>query len=161
MTDSEAARFPDFSPPSRAQRLKEMRVLFDVARAPLSTPRLLSAPTGDGRPMFVLPGFGAGDGHPFRLDIDRDVVDTADATHGGLDRRPTVITRDLGNGIGVDGHEVTPVKRRRRMLLRTTLIDENAIAAPAIIGLSRPDTASGMAMVLYPNAQNRFWTIVR
>jgi len=39
-----------------------MRVLFDVALAPLSTPRLLRAPTGDGRPMFVLPGFGAGDG---------------------------------------------------------------------------------------------------
>ena len=32
------------------------------------------------------------------------------------------------------------------MLLSTTLIDENAMAAPAISGLSRPDTASGMAI---------------
>ena len=59
MTDAKPARFPDFSPPSPTQRLKEMRVLFDVARAPLSTPQLLRAPTGDGRPMFVLPGFVA------------------------------------------------------------------------------------------------------
>lgn len=62
MTNSKPARFPDFSPPSPTQRLKEMRVLLDVARAPLSTPQLLRAPAGDGRPMFVLPGFGAGDG---------------------------------------------------------------------------------------------------
>lgn len=61
MTESPTSRFPDFSPPSTAQRLKEMRLLFDVARAPLSTPQLLRAPTGDGRPMFVLPGLGAGD----------------------------------------------------------------------------------------------------
>jgi len=57
-----ASRFPDFSAPSTRQRLNELRVVFDVARAPLSTPRLLGAPRGDGRPMFVLPGFGAADG---------------------------------------------------------------------------------------------------
>lgn len=55
-------RFPDFSAPTSTQRLNEMRVLFDLARAPLSTPKLLAAPRGDDRPMFVLPGFGAGDG---------------------------------------------------------------------------------------------------
>ena len=54
-------RFPDFSAPSTAQRLKEARVVFDLAVAPLSTPKLLSAPRGDDRAMFVLPGFGAGD----------------------------------------------------------------------------------------------------
>ncbi len=65
MTDASKARsevrFPDFSAPSATQRLKEVRVLFDVARAPLSTPKLLTAPRGDGRAMFVLPGFGASD----------------------------------------------------------------------------------------------------
>jgi hypothetical protein len=34
------------------------------------------------------------------------------------------------------------------MLLSTTLIDENAMAAPAINGLSRPDIATGIAIVL-------------
>lgn len=56
-----SSRFPDFSAPSTTQRLKEARVLFDVARAPLSTPKLLAAPRGDGRAMLVLPGLGAGD----------------------------------------------------------------------------------------------------
>lgn len=35
--------------------------MFDVARAPLATPRMLKAPRGDGRAMVLLPGFGAGD----------------------------------------------------------------------------------------------------
>lgn len=57
-----ASTFPDFSAPSTRQRLNELRVVFDVARAPWSTPRLLGAPRGDDRPMFVLPGLGAADG---------------------------------------------------------------------------------------------------
>jgi hypothetical protein len=39
-------------------------------------------------------------------------------------------------------------KRRSRSELVTTLTLENAIAAPAIIGLSSPSAATGMAAVL-------------
>ncbi|SCL18056.1 hypothetical protein GA0070624_1441 [Micromonospora rhizosphaerae] len=39
-------------------------------------------------------------------------------------------------------------KRRSRRLLATTKTDEKAIAAPAIIGLSRPAAASGRAATL-------------
>ena len=39
-------------------------------------------------------------------------------------------------------------KRRSRSELPTTSTDENAIAAPAIIGLSRPSAASGIAATL-------------
>ena len=53
--------FPDFSAPSARQRMNELRIVFDLARAPLSTGRLLRAPTGDDRPVFVLPGLGAAD----------------------------------------------------------------------------------------------------
>lgn len=59
--DGDTAAFPDFSAPSARQRMNELRIVFDLARAPLSTGRLLRAPTGDDRPMFVLPGLGASD----------------------------------------------------------------------------------------------------
>ncbi len=39
-------------------------------------------------------------------------------------------------------------KRRSRRLLVTTKTEEKAIAAPAIIGLSRPAAASGIAATL-------------
>jgi len=61
MTPPASGRFPHLDAPSTAQRWKEARVVLDVARAPLSTPRLLRAPCGDDRSMFVLPGFGASD----------------------------------------------------------------------------------------------------
>src|SRR4029453_974748 len=53
------------------------------------------------------------------------------------------------------------VKRRSLRLLETTRTELNAIATPAIRGLSRPAAASGMAAMLYANAQNRFPLIVR
>ena len=40
------------------------------------------------------------------------------------------------------------LKARSRRLLVTTNTDENAIAAPAIIGFSRPAAASGSAATL-------------
>ena len=43
---------------------------------------------------------------------------------------------------------VIVVKRRSRRLLATTKTEENAIAAPAIIGLSRPAAARGTAATL-------------
>ena len=52
-------------------------------------------------------------------------------------------------------------KRRSRRLFVTTNTDENAIAAPATVGLSSPATANGIAATLYANAQNRLPRIVR
>ncbi len=43
-----------------------------------------------------------------------------------------------------------PSKRRSRSEFETTLIELNAIAAPAMIGLSTPVAASGIASVLSP-----------
>src|SRR5699024_6780597 len=72
-----------------------------------------------------------------------------------------VAGRDRGFG-GSGGHasDASARNRRRRRLLPTTNTEENAIAAPAIIGLSSPAAASGIAATLYPNAQNRLPLIV-
>jgi hypothetical protein len=51
-------------------------------------------------------------------------------------------------------------KRRRRRLLLTTNTLEKAIAPAAMIGLSRPATASGIAATLYAKAQKRLASIV-
>ncbi len=65
----------------------------------------------------------------------------------------TVLTTQSGNGEGL-GHGDQPFgsgaapKLRRRRLLETTKNEENAIAAPAISGLSRPAAAIGMAATL-------------
>lgn len=48
----------------------------------------------------------------------------------------------------VPGYPASARKRRSRRLLPTTKTDEQAIAAPAIIGLSRPAAASGSAATL-------------
>ena len=40
--------------------------------------------------------------------------------------------------------------------MSTTNTELNAMAAPAIIGFSNPAAATGTAIVLYANAQNRF-----
>lgn len=61
MSPADRPAFPDFRAPDAAQRLKELRIVLDVASAPFRTPTLLRAPLGDGRPMLALPGFGAGD----------------------------------------------------------------------------------------------------
>ena len=47
-----------------------------------------------------------------------------------------------------EGCTDTARKRRSRRLLDTTNTDENAIAAPAISGFSRPAMASGSAATL-------------
>src|SRR5690349_22606365 len=53
-----------------------------------------------------------------------------------------------------------PNRRKRREFV-TTKTELNAIVRPAIIGLSRPKAASGMAATLYAKAQKRFPLIVR
>jgi hypothetical protein len=47
-----------------------------------------------------------------------------------------------------DGHNPERPKRRRRSELATTLTLDNAMAAPATIGLNRPRAASGIAATL-------------
>jgi hypothetical protein len=59
----------------------------------------------------------------------------------------------LGNAVGQINYPtspsvVIPAKERSRRLLPTTKTLENAIAAPANIGLSRPRAASGIAATL-------------
>ncbi len=49
---------------------------------------------------------------------------------------------------GCPPRRVSYVKDRSRRLFVTTKTDENAIAAPAIIGSSSPATASGIAATL-------------
>src|SRR5690625_735104 len=83
----------------------------------------------------------------------------------GLVRALTIGALTLrGSGLIRSGHYFTSgeIERnpRRRRLFVTTNTEENAIAAPAIIGLSRPSAASGIAATLYANAQNRLPLIV-
>src|SRR5690242_14723541 len=51
--------------------------------------------------------------------------------------------------------QVSALNLRSRRLLLTTNSDENAMAAPASIGFSRPAAANGSAAMLYANAQNK------
>ena len=46
-----------------------------------------------------------------------------------------------------------------RFAFTTTVIDDSAMAISAMTGCSRPITATGIAIVLYANAQNRFCLI--
>lgn len=50
-----------FAPPSRTQRLRELRSVIEPPRLAASVRRLRTTPTGDGRAVIVFPGFGAGD----------------------------------------------------------------------------------------------------
>jgi hypothetical protein len=50
--------------------------------------------------------------------------------------------------LGLGRCRVTRPKRRSRSELLTTLTNENPIAAPATMGLSKPIVASGIAAVL-------------
>src|SRR5262245_7119657 len=68
-----------------------------------------------------------------------------------------------GIAVGVLAHAISLMewKRRSRSEFVTTNRLENAMAAAAMIGSSRPATASGMAATLYANAQKRLPLIVR
>src|SRR5664279_3231867 len=62
---------------------------------------------------------------------------------------------------GAAGEPECGVNRRNRRLFDTTNTELNAIAAPAIRGLSNPSAANGSAAMLYANAQNKLPLIVR
>src|SRR5207253_11074648 len=101
------------------------------------------------------------DGRDLGEDVDAVavVVDhLLDPAHLPLDPVQTFDHRRLVGVVAVDGlglgfaHRVAPSrvlwKLRRRRLLLTTKTLEKAIAAAAMIGLSRPATASGIAATL-------------
>jgi len=48
-------------PPNRLYTLLEWRALLELGSLPLSWPVLRTAPTGDGHPVLLLPGFAVGD----------------------------------------------------------------------------------------------------
>src|SRR5687767_14975910 len=73
------------------------------------------------------------------------LLDPADLA---LDAAQALAERFLVVAVAVVGHVRTLLNRRRRREFVTTKIDENAIAAAATIGLSRPATASGIAATL-------------
>ncbi len=51
---------PEGEPPTLLARLLEARAPFEWSALPLGWPRLRRAPLGDGRPVLLVPGFGAG-----------------------------------------------------------------------------------------------------
>src|SRR5580704_7602558 len=65
-----------------------------------------------------------------------------------------------GRGLGPRPPAAGMPNRRNRTLLPTTKTDDAAIAAPAISGLRNPAAASGIAAMLYPNAQARLRRMV-
>ena len=51
---------PEGAPPTLIARLLEARAPYELAALPLGWPQLRRAPRGDGRPVLLVPGFGAG-----------------------------------------------------------------------------------------------------
>jgi hypothetical protein len=107
-------------------------------------------------------------GHPFRRAAHSCCLIDHERTSGGRSRWPprsTARTPDGRNWVagttrtgvemggqlgcgGVEAEGVSGRNPRNRRLLVTTKIDDNAIAAPAMMGLSRPVAASGIAAML-------------
>ena len=91
------------------------------------------------------------DGHPGRrCRLERDVdgaypVERADCLFDSVDTSGAPQTVDIKC---LPRHRRLAPKLRSRKLFETTKNDENAIAAPAISGLSRPAAAIGMAATL-------------
>ena len=46
------------SPPSRMAQLGELSLPLDLVRFGMQWPRLVTAPRGDGRPVYLIPGYG-------------------------------------------------------------------------------------------------------
>src|SRR5687768_17404973 len=82
--------------------------------------------------------------HAIAIVLDH-LLDPADLA---LDAAQPLAERFLVVAVALVGHVRTLLNRRRRREFVTTKIDENAIAAAATIGFSRPATASGIAATL-------------
>ena len=59
MTFSKPRTAPNCSGPARINQLFELRAPLEWATLPLSAPYLLTAPSGDGRPVLLAPGYMA------------------------------------------------------------------------------------------------------
>ena len=75
-------------------------------------------------------------------------VGPADRSTRAIHATSVTVRRDEVAGAGVGVAPCADRKRRKRSALATTETLENAIAAPAISGLSRPAAASGKAATL-------------
>lgn len=99
--------------PTRGGVLRELAAVAELPRLALAAPRLASGPTGDGEPVLVLPGFGAGDGSTALLRGYLRVLGYA--AHGwglGLNRGdvPSLIPRVIERADGVAQREGRPVR---------------------------------------------------
>ena len=90
---------------------------------------------------------------PIYAEFDKDGRHPGQGVQRAGDVSDATLTTQSGDGEGL-GHGDQPFgsgaapQLRKRRLLETTKNEENAIAAPAISGLSRPAAAIGMAATL-------------
>lgn len=105
-------------PPSWRQRSRELRLGLDVGRAALRAPTLRGLPRGDGAPVLLIPGFGAGDASmiPLRSFLRRL----------GHDARPA--------GLGRVGDDVEALVAR--VVATTAELADRHDRAPALVGWS-------------------------
>ncbi|PHR14241.1 MAG: hypothetical protein COA41_17660 [Sphingopyxis sp.] len=72
------------SPPSRMAQLGELSLPLDLVRFGLQWPRLITAPRGDGRPVYLIPGYGGSELslRPLEAFLKRINYDVADWSLG-------------------------------------------------------------------------------
>ncbi|WP_108812200.1 alpha/beta fold hydrolase [Sphingorhabdus sp. Alg231-15] len=95
MTQANAIPMPSgLRPPNRLAQLSELALPLDFLRFGLQWPRIVTAPKGDGRPIFLIPGYGGselsmGPLKGFLSGLDYDVSDW------GLGRNQGSVNRDI------------------------------------------------------------------
>ncbi|WP_321327275.1 alpha/beta hydrolase [uncultured Parasphingorhabdus sp.] len=81
-------------PPHRLAQLGELTLPFDLMRFGLQWPRLVTAPRGDGRPVYLIPGYGGSElsMRPLEAFLRRINYDVADWSLG---RNKGSVDRDV------------------------------------------------------------------
>ncbi|NCN84416.1 MAG: alpha/beta hydrolase [Sphingomonadales bacterium] len=80
------------NPPSRMAQLGELSLPLDLVRFGMQWPRLVTAPRGDGRPIYLIPGYGGSELslrplEAFLRRLDYDVADwSLGRNKGSVDR---------------------------------------------------------------------------
>ncbi|MEO9467591.1 alpha/beta hydrolase [Parasphingorhabdus sp.] len=87
-------------PPSRFAQAAELAFPLDMMRFGLQWPRLVTAPRGDGRPVFLLPGYGASEVsmqplEAFLRRLNYDVSDWQLGRNGGSVNRDVARFREI------------------------------------------------------------------
>jgi len=82
------------SPPSRLAQLGELSLPLDLVRFGAQWPRLVTAPRGDGRPIYLIPGYGGSELslRPLEAFLKRINYDVADWSLG---RNTGSVDRDI------------------------------------------------------------------